>query len=85
MTPALINDPGTAQAAQDVAKRLLPDGVIETAGPFTMGGEDFAFMMEKVPGLFMFIGSANPAMGWITATITPSLTLMRPHCPARRH
>lgn len=63
MTPALINDPHTAQVAQDVAKRLLPDGVIETAGPFTMGGEDFAFMMEKVPGLFMFIGSANPARG----------------------
>lgn len=63
MTPALINDAHTTQIAQEVARRILPESRIETSGPFTMGGEDFAYMMEKVPGLFMFVGSANPEKG----------------------
>jgi len=63
MTPALINDAHTTQVAQEVARRILPDCYIDSTGPFTMGGEDFAFIMEKVPGLFMFVGSANPAKG----------------------
>lgn len=63
MTPALINDAHAAQAAQEVARRILPESRIDSVGPFTMGGEDFAFMMEKAPGLFMFVGSANPEKG----------------------
>lgn len=63
MTPALINDPQAIAAAQRAARRILPESHIETTGPLTMGGEDFAFMMEKVPGAFLFIGSANPERG----------------------
>lgn len=63
MTPALINDPQAIAAAQRAARRILPESHIETTGPLTMGGEDFAFMMEKVPGAFLFIGSANPQRG----------------------
>ncbi len=63
MTPALINDAQATRVAQEVAKRILPDSHIDSVGPFTMGGEDFAYMMEKVPGLFMFVGSANPEKG----------------------
>ncbi len=28
-----------------------------------MGSEDMAYIMEKVPGCFFFIGSANPDKG----------------------
>jgi amidohydrolase len=28
-----------------------------------MGSEDFAFVMQKVPGCFIFVGSANPDRG----------------------
>jgi metal-dependent amidase/aminoacylase/carboxypeptidase family protein len=28
-----------------------------------MGSEDFAFILEKVPGCFFFVGSANPEKG----------------------
>jgi len=28
-----------------------------------MGSEDFAFMMEDIPGCFIFVGSANPETG----------------------
>jgi amidohydrolase len=63
MTPALINDAKTTQVALDVARRIFPESVITTNGPITMGGEDFAYMMEKVPGLFIFVGSANTEQG----------------------
>jgi amidohydrolase len=63
MTPALINDEKTTRVAQAVARRMLPESQIATVGPLTMGGEDFAYMMEKVPGLFMFVGSANAEKG----------------------
>jgi amidohydrolase len=63
MTPALINDPRTTAIAQEVAARFFPESQVTTTGPLTMGGEDFAFMMEKVPGLFMFVGSANAEKG----------------------
>jgi len=63
MTPALINDARSAQIAQEVARQVLPESQVETTGPFTMGGEDFAFMMNQVPGLFMFVGSANTEKG----------------------
>ncbi len=63
MTPALINDAKTTKIAQGVAARIFPDSPVTTSGPITMGGEDFAFMMEKVPGLFMFVGSANAEKG----------------------
>ncbi len=63
MTPALINDAKTAQVALNVARRIFPKSEITTSGPITMGGEDFAFMMEKVPGLFIFVGSANAEKG----------------------
>ena len=63
MTPALINDARTTKIAQEVATRIFPESEVVTSGPITMGGEDFAFMMEKVPGLFMFVGSANADKG----------------------
>ena len=31
----------------------------------SMGGEDFAYYLEKVPGCFMFLGIKNPAKGCI--------------------
>jgi amidohydrolase len=63
MTPALINAPQTTQVALDVARRIFPQSEITTNGPITMGGEDFAYILEKVPGLFMFVGSANAEKG----------------------
>jgi amidohydrolase len=59
VTPAVINDAEMARRAQDVARGLLPDAELETAGYFTMGAEDMAFMQERVPGCYIFVGSNN--------------------------
>ena len=63
LTPATINQPETANRVQEVSRRLFPETVVDTANHITMGSEDFAFILEKVPGCFIFIGSANTEKG----------------------
>jgi len=63
LTPATVNQSETAVRVQAVAHRLFPEADVETANYTTMGSEDFAFILEKVPGCFFFIGSANPEKG----------------------
>jgi amidohydrolase len=63
LTPATINQPETASQVYAVAQRLFPDATIDPANYVTMGSEDFAFVLEKVPGCFFFVGSANPEKG----------------------
>jgi amidohydrolase len=63
LTPATVNDPRTAARVQAVARRLFAEKDVDTSNNITMGSEDFAFILEKVPGCFFFIGSANPDKG----------------------
>ena len=62
ITPAVINDGPTAARVRETAERILPDFTIR-ADCMTMGSEDMAFMMQKVPGCYFFVGTANPATG----------------------
>jgi amidohydrolase len=60
--PAVINDPGVAEIARRAAIRVVgPEKVVEPVP--SMGGEDMAVYFERVPGCFVFVGSANPARG----------------------
>lgn len=61
--PALINDADTAVTVQETARRVLPDARLDTAGYLTMGAEDMSYMLDKVPGCYFFVGSADPAKG----------------------
>jgi amidohydrolase len=63
LTPATVNQPDTAVCIQAVARRLFPEADLDTTNNITMGSEDFAFVLEKVPGCFFFIGSANSEKG----------------------
>ena len=63
LTPATVNQAETACIVQTVARRLFPEAEIDPANFITMGSEDFAFILEKVPGCFFFIGSANQEKG----------------------
>lgn len=60
ISPATVNQAETASHVQTCARQLFPDAKIETTNYITMGSEDFAFLLEKVPGCFFFVGSANP-------------------------
>ncbi|MCK4962400.1 MAG: hypothetical protein KAS19_07930, partial [Anaerolineales bacterium] len=39
-----------------------PEAIVDSE-EVVMGSEDMAFMMEDVPGCYMFVGSGNPAKG----------------------
>jgi amidohydrolase len=57
LTPALVNNDSVTAQVQETARRVLSESNLDTAGYITMGAEDMAFMLEKVPGCFLFIGS----------------------------
>jgi amidohydrolase len=63
LTPATINQAEVAVKVQAAAGRIFPQADIDPANYVTMGSEDFAFILEKVPGCFFFIGSANEEKG----------------------
>ena len=58
LTPAVINDPDISLRVQKVASQLLPEDQLDHQ-IMTMGSEDMAFLLQKIPGCFIFIGSAN--------------------------
>ena len=62
LTPAVINTPSVAVKVAETAEGLFPDGEIDR-GYRTMVSEDMAFLMEKAPGCYFMIGSANPEKG----------------------
>ncbi|NOZ04267.1 MAG: amidohydrolase [FCB group bacterium] len=54
--PPTINDKQAYQKVFTAARKIVGKGAGE---PYlSMGGEDFAYYLEKVPGCFFFIGSA---------------------------
>ena len=54
--PATINDPQMADYIADLSRKVLgPDRYVPAARP-AMGGEDFAYYLERVPGCFFLIG-----------------------------
>jgi amidohydrolase len=56
MTP-LVNDPVQAGFYADVAAELVGDAAVDRARAPLMGSEDFAFMLERVPGAYMLVGN----------------------------
>jgi amidohydrolase len=58
ITPAVVNDPQVAVRLQRLAAELSPQATVEISFQ-TMGSEDMAFILQKVPGCFVMVGSAN--------------------------
>ena len=60
--PAVFNDPEkTAEAITSLGKITNPDKIIEMKP--LMGGEDFGYYTQKVPGTFFFTGCRNEEKG----------------------
>jgi amidohydrolase len=62
LTPAVVNDPSISEKVRETTYRLFPDMQIDTTFS-TMVSEDMAVIMNKVPGCFFFVGSANTEKG----------------------
>jgi amidohydrolase len=63
LTPAMINADKVTQRVQESARKILPAADLDMSAYLTMGAEDMAFMIEKIPGCYFFVGSANREQG----------------------
>jgi len=69
-TPPVVSSPDGAAWALEAATHVLGAGAVVPFGTTNMGGEDFAFYLEKFPGCFMRIGAREPD-GEFTAAHSP--------------
>ncbi|WMT52630.1 M20 metallopeptidase family protein [Ferroplasma acidiphilum] len=60
--PVLVNNEKIAKYIEEAAKRVVGKDNIIYPKP-NMGGEDFAYFLQKVPGSYYFIGGSNPERG----------------------
>ncbi|WP_221565041.1 M20 family metallopeptidase [Alkalihalobacillus sp. TS-13] len=56
--PALYNDPLVNQVIKEVIDEIYPQFKI-TERPFGLGGEDFGYVTQKIPGAMFFLGAAH--------------------------
>ena len=55
----LVNTPAETAFAREIALELVGPENVTLQGPPLTGSEDFAFMLERVPGSYLFIGNGN--------------------------
>ncbi|HEX7065994.1 MAG TPA: M20 family metallopeptidase [Bacillales bacterium] len=60
--PATKNDESMTELLVDSAANILGDENLEEIPP-NMGGEDFSYFLQQVPGSYFFTGSANADKG----------------------
>ena len=54
--PPVVNEKTTTQNTYNAAKKIVGDDVVE---PYlSMGGEDFSYYTNKIPGCFFFLGTS---------------------------
>ncbi len=69
--PPTVNDAHCWEVAQEVGRELLgADGVHEI--PPVMGGEDFAYYAQRVPGIFLGLGIRNEEKGSTISVHNPN-------------
>ncbi|MCQ4158926.1 M20 family metallopeptidase [Roseomonas sp. GC11] len=57
--PPVVNSDGPVARAQLAAARLAGEARVVTQAPPTMGGEDFSYMANTVPGCFIRLGQVE--------------------------
>jgi amidohydrolase len=69
-TPPVINSVDGAAWAAAAVRAVLGDAALVPLGTTNMGGEDFAFYLERIPGCFLRVGAREPG-GERTAAHSP--------------
>jgi len=62
--PVTVNDPAEAAFAQQVATDLFGEARFELAADPLMGSEDFSYVLDQVPGAYLFVGCTPPERDW---------------------
>jgi hippurate hydrolase len=55
--PSTVNNADEAQFAADVAAEICGEGNVSTTIAPSLGGEDFSYMLQKVPGAMLWLGN----------------------------
>lgn len=58
----LVNDEAETQKAYQIAKDFFGEENVIYPGPTFLGSEDFAFMLQKRPGTYCFVGNGDTPM-----------------------
>lgn len=61
--PPLLNDPGCTQVAVHAASSVVGADQVNSEVPLIMGSDDFAVMLQHVPGCYLLIGNGRGAKG----------------------
>lgn len=62
--PPVVNHADMAELVRECAVEVVgKDMVVDHVAAPNMGSEDFSYYVEKIPGAFMFLSSANPEKG----------------------
>jgi len=57
--PATVNDTAATALAVDAARAVSGQDHVREMAAATMGGEDFAYMLEAKPGAYLMLGAAR--------------------------
>ena len=57
--PPTVNHANESDVLASAAERALGAGTVRRDAPPCMGGEDFAFMLEEVPGAYLWLGAGD--------------------------
>jgi len=60
-SPAVVNDAVMTERFRAVAREVVGDKLLET--PPVMGGDDMAEFLLRCPGVYFWVGAADPATG----------------------
>ncbi|WP_338414964.1 M20 aminoacylase family protein [uncultured Sphaerotilus sp.] len=74
----LVNTPAETAFAREVALDLLGPDKVTLNGPPLTGSEDFAFMLERVPGSYLLIGNGLGEQGGDDSTAASACMVHNP-------
>jgi amidohydrolase len=61
--PPTVNHDEPTRFLEEVAAELFPADMVQRLQAPTMGGEDFAFFLERIPGSYFFLGVSDGRRG----------------------
>jgi amidohydrolase len=55
--PVTVNDPGVFERVGDIARATLGDGAVRTMPAPMMAGEDWSYILQRIPGVMVNLGA----------------------------
>jgi hippurate hydrolase len=73
--PPLVNDPGTVELVGRVARDLVGESRFAIVPSPMMPSEDFAYVLQRVPGAMAFLGVRPAGPGPVAGLHSPRMVL----------